>query len=140
MPQEYIDQFLRVGSNTDNARTRIAIEYSKQLPREGLLSFIQKTYHGGYGLKFGDTKVSAWYAEDGMHITYGDSARYARNAQILSWEDVANRIGELLDEGQFATNVELAEMRSFEQKELAEKLIYLKKLDSANAIMPVLKF
>ena len=125
MPQEYIDQFLRVGSNTDNARTRIAIEYSKQLPKEALLSFIQKTYHGGYGLKFGDTKVSAWYAEDGMHITYGDSARYARNAQILSWDDVANRIGNLLEEGQFATNVELAEMRSFEQKELAEKLIYL---------------
>lgn len=125
MPQEYIDQFLRVGSNTDHARTRIAIEYSKQLPKEALLSFIQKTYHGGYGLKFGDTKVSAWYAEDGIHITYGDSARYARNAQILSWDDVASRIGELLEEGQFATNVELAEMRSFEQKELAEKLIYL---------------
>ena len=34
MPQEYIDQFLRVGSNTDHARTRIAIEYSKQLPWE----------------------------------------------------------------------------------------------------------
>ena len=43
MPQEYIDQFLRVGSNTDNARTRIAIEYSKQLPRETLLSFDKKT-------------------------------------------------------------------------------------------------
>ena len=125
MPQEYIDQFLRVGSNTDNARSRIAIEYSKQLPREALLSFIQKTYHGGYGLKFGDTKVSAWYGIDGMHLTYGDSARYARNAQILSWEDMYSRIGELLDQGSFATNVELAEMRSFEQKELAEKLIYM---------------
>ena len=125
LPQEYIDQFLRVGSNTDNARTRIAIEYSKQLPKETLLSFIKKTYHGGYGLKFCDTKVCAWYAGDGMHITYGDSARYARNAQILSWEDMYSRIGELLDQGSFATNVELAEMRSFEQKELAEKLIYL---------------
>ena len=125
IPQEYIDQMLRVGSNTDNARTKLAIEYSKQLPKEQLLSFIQKTYHGGYGLKFGDTKVCAWYTEDGMQITYGDSARYARNAQILSWDDVASRIGELLEEGQFATNVELAEMRSFEQKELAEKLIYL---------------
>ena len=125
LPQEYIDQMLRVGSNTDNARTRIAIEYSKQLPKETLLSFIKKTYHGGYGLKFGDTKVCAWYAGDGMHITYGDSARYARNAQILSWEDMYSRIGELLDQGSFATNVELAEMRSFEQKELAEKLIYM---------------
>ena len=122
MPQEYIDQFLLTGSNTDYARTRLAIEYSKQLPMDKMLDFIQKTYHGGYGLKFGETKVSAWYAEDGMHIAYGTGARYARTAQILSWEDMYHRIGELLDQGRFATNVELTEMRTFERKELAEKL------------------
>ncbi|MEF2837131.1 MAG: SNF2-related protein [Oscillospiraceae bacterium] len=125
MPQEYIDQFLLTGSNTDYARTRLAIEYSKQLPMDKMLDFIQKTYHGGYGLKFGETKVSAWYAEDGMHIAYGTGARYARTAQILSWEDMYHRIGELLDQGRFATNVELAEMRTFERKELAEKLWYM---------------
>lgn len=125
MPQEYIDQFLLTGSNTDNARTRLAIEYSKQLPMEKMVDFIQKTYHGGYGLTFGETKVSAWYGEDGMHLAYGTGARYARTAQILSWEDMYHRIGELLDQGRFATNVELAEMRSFERKELAEKLWYM---------------
>ena len=125
IPQEYIDQFLLTGSNTDNARTRLAIEYSKQLPMEKMVDFIQKTYHGGYGLTFGETKVSAWYGEDGMRIAYGTGARYARTAQILSWEDMYHRIGELLDQGRFATNVELAEMRSFERKELAEKLWYM---------------
>ena len=125
MPQEYIDQFLLTGSNTDNARTRLAIEYSKQLPMEKMLDFIQKTYHGGYGLTFGETKVSAWYGEDGMRIAYGTGARYARTAQILSWEDMYHRIGELLDQSRFATSVELAEMRSFERKELAEKLWYM---------------
>ena len=125
MPQEYIDQFLLTGSNTQHARTRLAIEYSKQLPRDKMLDFIQKTYHGGYGITFGETKVSAWYGEDGMHLAYGTGARYARTAQILSWEDMYHRIGELLDQGRFVTNVELAEMRSFEQKELAEKLIYM---------------
>ena len=125
MPQEYIDQFLLTGSNTDNARTRLAIEYSKQLPMEKMVDFIQKTYHGGYGLTFGETKVSAWYGEDGMRIAYGTGARYARTAQILSWKDMYHRIGELLDQGRFATNVELAEMRSFERKELAEKLWYM---------------
>ncbi len=125
MPQEYIDQFLLTGSNTDHARTRLAIEYSKQLPMEKMVDFIQKTYHGGYGLTFGETKVSAWYGEDGMHLAYGTGARYARTAQILSWEDMYHRIGELLDQGRFATNVELAEMRSFERKELAEKLWYM---------------
>ena len=125
MPQEYIDQFLRYGSNTENHRTRIAIEYAKQQPMDYLVDYLEKTYHGGYGLQFGTTKVCAWYAEDGMHIAYGSTARYARNAQILSWEDVSVRIGELLEQGQFATNVELAECGTFEKRQLAEQLWYM---------------
>ena len=125
MPQEYIDQFLRYGSNTENHRTRIAIEYAKQQPMDYLTDFLEKTYHGGYGLQFGTTKVCAWYAENGMHLAYGSAARYARNAQILSWEDVAVRVGELLEQGQFATNVELAECRTFEKRQLAEQLWYM---------------
>ena len=125
MPQEYIDQFLRVGSNTENHRTRIAIEYAKQQPMDDLVDFLEKTYHGGYGLQFGTTKVCAWYAEDGMHLAYGSAARFAKNAQILSWEDVAVRVGELLEQGQFATNVELAECGTFEKRQLAEQLWYM---------------
>ena len=125
MPQEYIDQFLRYGSNTENHRTRIAIEYAKQKPMDDLVDFLEKTYHGGYGLQFGTTKVCAWYAEDGIHLAYGNAARFARNAQIISWEDVAVRVGELLEQGQFATNVELAECGTFEKRQLAEQLWYM---------------
>ena len=134
MPQEYIDQFLRYGSNTENHRTRIAIEYAKQQPMDDLVDFLEKTYHGGYGLQFGTTKVCAWYAEDGMHLAYGNAARYARNAQILSWEDVAVRVGELLEQGQFATNVELAECGTFEKRRLAEQLWYMSHDMSEKAI------
>ena len=134
MPQEYIDQFLRYGSNTENHRTRIAIEYAKQQPMDYLVDFLEKSYHGGYGLQFGTTKVCAWYAEDGMHLAYGSTARYARNAQILSWEDVAVRIGELLEQGQFATNVELAECGTFEKRLLAEQLWYMSHDMSEKAI------
>ena len=134
MPQEYIDQFLRVGSNTENHRTRIAIEYAKQQPMDDLVDYLEKTYHGGYGLQFGTAKVCAWYAEDGMHLAYGSTARYARNAQILSWEDVAVRVGELLEQGQFATNVELAECGSFEKRQLAEQLWYMSHDISEKAI------
>ncbi len=134
MPQEYIDQFLRYGSNTENHRTRIAIEYTKQQPMDDLVDFLEKTYHGGYGLQFGTTKVCAWYAEDGMHLAYGSTARFARNAQILSWEDVAVRVGELLEQGQFATNVELAECGTFEKRQLAEQLWYMSHDMSEKAI------
>ena len=125
MPQEYIDQFLLFGSKTEDHRTRLAIEFSKQPPMERLVSFVEKTYHGGYGLQIDGTKVSAWYSEEGMRIAYGSSARYSRNAQIISWEDVTSRIGELLEQGQFATNVELAECRTFEKRQLAEQLWYM---------------
>ena len=134
MPQEYIDQFLRYGSNTENHRTRIAIEYAKKQPMDDLVDFLEKTYHGGYGLQFGTTKVCAWHAGDGLHLAYGSIARYARNAQILSWEDVSVRIGELLEQGQFATNVELAECGTFEKRQLAEQLWYMSHDMSEKAI------
>ena len=131
MPQEYIDQFLRYGSNTQNHRMRVAIEYAKQHPK---VDFLKKTYHGGYGLQFGGQKVSAWYSEDGMRLSYGSTARYAPNAQILSWENVAVRIGELLEQGRFATNVELAECGTFEKRQLAEQLWYMSRDVSKKAV------
>ena len=69
-----------------------------------------------------------------MHLTYGSTARYARNAQILSWEDVAVRVGELLEQGQFATNVELAECGTFEKRQIAEQLWYMSHDMSEKAI------
>ena len=134
MPQEYIDQFLRYGSNTQNHRMRVAIEYAKQHPQDDLVDFLEKTYHGGYGLQFGGQKVSAWYSEDGMRLSYGSTARYAPNAQILSWENVAVRIGELLEQGRFATNVELAECGTFEKRQLAEQLWYMSRDVSKKAV------
>ena len=125
MPQDYIDQFLRYGSNTENQRTQIVIEFSKQKPVEQLIPFLKKTYHGGYGMNFDGTKVSAWYSDEGMRIAYGSTARYARNAQVVTWEAVAGRIDVLLEQGQFATNAELAENRNFETKQLANQLWYM---------------
>ena len=69
--------------------------------------------------------MSAWYAEDGIHLSHGKSVRYDRSAQVISWESAAERIGELLESGQFASNVELAEAAGYERSLLSEKLWYL---------------
>ncbi|WP_207717770.1 hypothetical protein [Enterocloster bolteae] len=53
------------------------------------------------------------------------SVRYDRSAQVISWESAAERIGELLESGQFASNVELAEAAGYERFLLSEKLWYL---------------
>ena len=61
---------------------------------------LKPLYQGANGLG----SVSAWYAEDGIHLSHGKSVRYDRSAQVISWESAAERIGELLESGQFASN------------------------------------
>lgn len=122
--QEDIDTILIHGSNTDNARMMVATEFMKQKSVDEIAERLKTIYRGGYGLKTSRGAVSAWYGEDGIHLAKGNTARYS-NANVISWNEVAERIGELLENGQFATNVELAEAASFEKTQIAQRLWYL---------------
>ena len=112
---------LRLGGNTDRQRERVVAAFEKQKTTAEIAEILKTLYHGGNGLG----SVSAWYAEDGIHLSHGKSVRYDRSAQVISWESAAERIGELLESGQFASNVELAEAAGYERSLLAEKLWYL---------------
>ncbi len=85
--------------------------FEKQKTTAEIAEILKTLYHGGNGLG----SVSAWYAEDGIHLSHGKSVRYDRSAQVISWESAAERIGELLESGQFASNVELAEAAGYER-------------------------
>ena len=95
--------------------------FEKQKTTAEIAEILKTLYHGGNGLG----SVSAWYAEDGIHLSHGKSVRYDRSAQVISWESAAERIGELLESGQFASNVELAEAAGYERSLLSEKLWHL---------------
>lgn len=64
------------------------------------------------------------YSDKGIHLAYGTSAR-EDDTQILSWSDVAIGINELLDKGEFATNVEFSEAFDYERDRISESLWYL---------------
>ena len=119
--QNDIDHVLRLGGNTDRQRERVVVAFEKQKTTAEIAEILKTLYHGGNGLG----SVSAWYAEDGIHLSHGKSVRYDRSAQVISWESAAERIGELLESGQFASNVELAEAAGYERSLLAEKLWHL---------------
>ena len=123
--QEEIDHFLLLGSNTDEARKIIALEYMKQKSVEEIAQAMKEVYHGGFGIKEDSGNISALYAEDGIHLAKGSSAIDSPRAQIIPWEDAATRIGELLENGQFATNVELVEAPGYERQKLAQSIWYL---------------
>ena len=115
--QADIDHVLRLGGNTDRFRERVAVEFEKQKPISEIAAYLPTLYHGGSGVG----GIAAWCAEDGIHLSHGKSARYDRSAQLLSWQDAAERIGQLLEAGQFASNVELAEAESYELSLLADE-------------------
>ena len=115
--QTDIDHVLRLGGNTDRQRERIVAAFEKQKSTAEIAAYLQNLYTGGNGIG----SITAWYAEDGIHLSHGKSARYDKSAQVVSWESVAERIGQLLQTGQFATNVELSEAEGYERSLLAEK-------------------
>ncbi len=120
--QSDIDQFLRYGGNTDRQRERVVAEFSKQKSTEENAAYLQSVFHGGNGITTENGSITAWYAEDGIHLSRTKSARYNHSAQVVSWESAAERVSQLLEEGSFATNVELAEAPGYETSRLAEKL------------------
>ena len=124
--QEDIDDVLRLASNSEHSRMNVAAAFQKQKPMEEIVSLLQKEYHGGAGLKSERGEFSVWYAEDGIHLAKGRTARYSKSAQVISWEDAAERIGQLMDEGKYATNVELDEAELHERTELSHKLWYIR--------------
>ena len=124
--QSDIDDVLRLASNSEHTRMNVAAAFQKQKPMEEIVSILKKEYHGGAGIKSDNGEFSVWYAEDGIHLAKGRSARYSRTAQVISWEAAAERIGQLMDEGKYASNVELAEAELHERTELSHKLWYLR--------------
>ena len=117
--QDDIDRILRTGGNADEARMKIAAEFSKQKPIADRAAFLKNLYYGGNGLITENGRFSAWYGDDGIHIAKGDAAQHLRSAQLIRWTDAAERIEELLDSGTFATNLEVTEAPRYERLSIA---------------------
>ena len=132
IPQEVVDEVLRVGGNTAHQRERIVAAFEKQKPDTP--DFLRSLLHGGNGIVTDAGTFAVWYDETGIRISRGRSARHAPSARLVSWQEAAGRIGQLLEEGWFAANVELAGAEGYERFRLAEKLWYLRQDFSGKAI------
>lgn len=124
LSQKEKDVFLINGGNHDGGRLPVIAEFSKGKTAEELGEYLKDTFNGGNGLYIDEREVSSWYSDQGIHFAYGTSAR-EDHTQILSWSDAANRINELLESGEFATNVEISEALDYERGKISESLWYL---------------
>lgn len=124
LTQNDIDSILVNGGNHEGERLPIIAEFSKGKTVEELGEYLKDTFRGGNGFYIDEREVSSWYSDKGIHLAYGTSAREDKT-QILSWSDAARRINELLENGEFATNVELLEAQDYERDRVSESLWYL---------------
>nr|WP_000597301.1 helicase-related protein [Streptococcus agalactiae] len=119
-----IDTVLINGGNNDGGRLPVIAEFSKEKTVEELGEYLKDTFKGGNGFYIDEKEVSSWYSDKGIHLAYGTSAR-EDDTQVLSWSDAAKRINELLNNGGFATNVEISEALDYERNRISESLWYL---------------
>ncbi len=130
--QDMIDYMLRAGSNEPHSLERIVAHYEKNKGGESNAEFLRKEfgtdgrgfqYESSDGLK--TSLLSAWYDKDGIELATGKTAHNRFSGVTMTWEQAAERIGELLAEGRYATQDILDKAEPYARKQLADKLWYL---------------
>lgn len=116
---------LRFGGNIENTRMELAFDAMIDKPTEGIAAHMRTLYHDGNGFQLDGRRFSVWYDTSGIRIAAGDRARYANNAQVISWTDAAKRVGELIAAGQFGTQLENVEAAEMIRRKVADRLVYM---------------
>ena len=120
--QQVIDEALCIGANDRNSRLIICAYFMKDHTPEENAAFLAKHYGtNGAGFYINERKYAIWYGEEGIRISDGESAQN-RHATLLTWEQAARRIRELLDMGRYMPQQELDRVVEYEQRTLAERL------------------
>ena len=127
LPQQVIDEALCIGFNDQNSRLIICAHYMKDKPLEENAAFLQKSYGtNGAGLFIQDREYAIWYDADGIRIATGRTVQ-KRYTTLVTWEQAAKRIRELLDLGRYMPQSEIDRVQDFERMELAKSLIYARR-------------
>ena len=134
VPKGVIGRALTSGGNEKNSTMRIAAFYQKSPSVEEAAAFLQKEYGtGGKGLTVAGEKYALWFDKEGIKIAPGRTANVP-GATLVTWEQAAGQVSELLEEGIYATQEILDTARGNEYQELAAKLWYLRQDLSEEAV------
>ena len=120
-----LDTALRFGGNGEDTRMELAFGTMIGKTNEEIALRMKTLYHDGNGFELDGRRFSVWFDPSGIQMAAGDRARYANNAQVITWTDAAKRVGELIEAGQFGTQLENVEALGTIRRKTAERLIYM---------------
>ena len=120
-----LDTALRFGGNGEDTRMELAFDAMIGKTNEETALRMKTLYHDGSGFELDGRRFSVWFDPSGIQMAAGDRARYANNAQVISWTDAAKHVGALIEAGQFGTQLENVEAPGTIRRKTAERLIYM---------------
>ena len=126
---EVVDEILRTGSNRSKGHLRLIYNFMVEKTTEEYTEFVKNEYGtGGKGFEIDGSKYAVWFDDLGLRIAVGSTAKGGTlvNA-FLSWEDVSNRIHELLRQGEYAPQAVLDAARQNALQEHAQTLAYMER-------------
>lgn len=130
--QDMFDCVLRCGSNEPRSLERIISQYQLNKGAESNAEYLRNEFGtDARGIDFGqstgaaDRRITAWYDENGITIGLGDTALNSPAQKTITWKQAAERIEELLGEGNFADQVTIDDAEAYTRRKLAENLWYL---------------
>lgn len=112
-------------SITSDERMRIVAEFEKSKSEDEIAGTMKEIYRCGRGFNTDSGKVAVWFDDDGIRIHVGTKARFMPDSQVLSWSDAVKTVAGMLENGTFATNVELAEAQNAEIQRAAQSIWYM---------------
>ena len=131
LPQQIIDEALCMGFNDRDSRKIICAYFMKDKPDNA--AFLQESYGtNGAGLIIQGQEYAVWYDPEGIRISPGRTVQKLHTT-IVTWEQAAKRIRELLDMGRYMPQAELDQVPDFERHRLAQALAFAVRECSAQA-------
>lgn len=136
LDSEVVDEILRTGSNRSKGQLRLIYNFMVEKTPEEYTEFVKNEYGtGGKGFEIGGAKYAVWFDDLGLRIAAGDTAKGGTivNA-FLSWEDVSNRIHELLRQGEYLVGAIRLPNNAFQRNAntgVVADILFLQKRDRA---------
>ena len=115
--QGEIDHVLRRGSGFQNGKLRIFLYYQQTHLLQERAAFLKKEYGigGGSHVFTNGRKGNIWYDGKGLCISRDSGSAFSNPDLRLSWRKAAQRIGELIVQGQYLTEAERTQLVQYQE-------------------------
>lgn len=123
IPQGEIDHVLRRGSGFQNGKLRIFQHYQQAYPLQERAAFLKKEYGigGGSHVFANGQKGNIWYDGKGLCISRDSGSAFSNPDLRIPWRKAAQRIGELIAQGQYLTEGEQAQLGQYQEAQPVDR-------------------